>query len=104
EVRLDMAASAAGLGLWAWEASRRRIWMTHPAQAMFGLKADGSIEVAAIRERIHPDDVERVERVWREGAASCDEVEVQFRVMPSADSTRWIAARGRAEIETPGGV
>lgn len=104
EARLDMAASAAGLGLWAWDSRRRRFWMTSPALGMFGFKTNGWVEVENVRSRIHPDDVERVEMVWREGAASCDEVEVQFRVMPPDGPTHWIAARGRAEIETPGGV
>jgi two-component system, LuxR family, sensor kinase FixL len=104
EARLDMAASAAGLGLWAWDSRRRRFWMTSPALGMFGFKTNGWVEVENVRSRIHPDDVERVEKVWREGAASCDEVEVQFRVMPPDGSTRWIAARGRAEIDSPSGV
>src|SRR5688572_4163848 len=104
EARLDMAASAAGLGLWAWDSRRRRFWMTSPALGMFGFKTNGWVEVEDVRSRIHPDDVGRVEKVWREGAASCDEVEVQFRVMPPDGSTHWIAARGRAEIDWPSGV
>ncbi len=102
EARLDLAASAAGLGLWAWEPRQRQLWATSPARYLFGLKAEGRVDVATILARIHPDDFERVDRLWREGAASGDEVEVQFRVTSAEGAVRWIAAHGRAELDARG--
>jgi signal transduction histidine kinase len=104
ESRLHLAASAAGLGLWTWDAHLNRIWATATAYRMFGLPEGGFADVASVVSRIHVQDLERVDRVWREGAESGDEVEVQFRVTQPGGATRWIAARGRAEGDDRGNL
>jgi signal transduction histidine kinase len=102
ESRLHLAASAAGLGLWTWDARLNRIWATAPAYRMLGLPEDRPADVASVVSRIHVQDLERVDRVWRQGAQSGDEVDVQFRVTHPSGTTRWIAARGRAEVDARG--
>jgi two-component system, LuxR family, sensor kinase FixL len=99
ESRLHLAASAAGLGLWTWDAHLNRIWATGPAHAMFGLAEDAPIDLAAVMSRIDVRDLERVERVWRDGAESREEVDVQFRVVQPDGSRRTISVRGRAEVD-----
>ena len=37
EQRLELAANAAGAGLWAWDSSSGRIWATQRARAILGL-------------------------------------------------------------------
>ena len=104
EARLDLAASAAGLGLWAWDPHRKQLWATAPSRWMFGIKGEGQVDIATILSRIHHDDFARVQRLWLEGAVSGNEVDVQFRVTTVAGAVHWIMARGRAELDERGGL
>lgn len=102
EARLDLAASAAGLGLWAWDPHRKQLWATGPARYMFGIRGEGQVDIATILARIHHDDFANVQRMWLEGARSGNEVDVQFRVTTAEGAVHWITARGRAELDERG--
>jgi PAS domain S-box-containing protein len=102
EARLELAASAAGLGLWLWNPQRNRLWVTSPARAMLGLRETDPLDIAWVRSIIDPADLTRVEKVWRQSASGALEAEVQFRVRLPDGSTRLLAARGRAETDEQG--
>ena len=104
EARLELAASAAGLGLWTWEARHQRLWATAPAQAMFGLEPRDQLEIGSLRATVDVDDLTRVGDAWRAAAASSAEAEVQFRVRLPDDSLRWLAVRGRSDGDERGQV
>lgn len=103
EQALELAASAAGLGLWSWDSERTKIWATERARRMFGL-SDGSstIELAQILPLVSPDDRERIGEALQVAAASSTEQEIQFQVHPEPDVTRWLLARGRWELDASG--
>jgi signal transduction histidine kinase len=102
QARLDLAASAAGLGLWSWNGISRHVLVTDKVLAMVGQCAGAAFDVARIRAMIHPDDAERVLRRWRDAAAFGSEAEIQFRIRLPEGSVRWLLARGRAEIDSHG--
>ena len=100
--RLDLAASAAGLGLWSWDAASRRLWLTNPAREMFGLPEGDEFEIDRVFPLMDAGDADAIRRAWREAAANASEVETHFRVRLPDGSTRILLARGRAESNTSG--
>jgi len=106
EARLDVAASAAGLGLWTWDARGNQLWATLRAREMFGLETADSdrVDVERLRGIFHPDDIGRIRAVWQQAAAAGTEEEVQFRITLPGEVTRWITARGRSEADMYGNL
>jgi two-component system sensor kinase FixL len=97
ERHLELAAHAARLGLWTWDAGARRAWATDTARAIFGLARGETIDVGRLISLIHLDDVPRVREAVRGALSMEGEYSVQFRVCPPSGSTRWIAARGSSQ-------
>jgi two-component system, LuxR family, sensor kinase FixL len=104
ESRLDLAASAAGLALWSWDASSNRMWVSARARDMFGMSGDETIEIQRVLSMIEADDAEQVMRSWREAIASGAEVETHFRFRLKEDDVRWVLARGRSEKDAAGNL
>jgi PAS domain S-box-containing protein len=105
EARLDVAASAAGLGLWTWNAREGRLWATQRARSMLGLElSDDYVTLDSVRRVVHVDDIERIRGVWQHAAAAGTEEEVQFRVLLPDGLTRWFTARGRSEADARGNL
>jgi two-component system, LuxR family, sensor kinase FixL len=102
ESSLDLAASAAGLGMWSWEAKSNRVWISSRMPALFGISAGEPFDAERALSMIEPGDADQVERVWRQAIASGGAAETQFRIRASDGSTRWLLARGRAETDAAG--
>lgn len=102
ESRLDLAASAAGLALWSWDAKSKRFWVSGRARAMFGVSENESFEVRHLVAMIDAEDSERVLREWREAIANGTEAETRFRVRVASGDTRWVLANGRSEVDAAG--
>lgn len=102
ESRLDLAASAAGLALWSWEAQSNRIWISARARTMFGIVGDETLEIQRVLSMIETDDAEQVMRSWREAITSGAEVETHFRFRLADGGVRWVLARGRSEKDAVG--
>ena len=58
--RLDMAAQAARLGLWAWDIERDEIWATDKGRQLFGFGASERIDFNRLLNSLHPEDREPV--------------------------------------------
>ena len=97
ERSLELAASAAGVGLWSWNAVTNRLWATERARAILGLDAAGPVEIPRLASMIPGEDLKSIRELAKLPAASGDELEVQFRVCGTGNSVRWIQARGRWE-------
>jgi signal transduction histidine kinase len=97
ERALELAASAAGLGLWSWDAAKNDIWATDRARAMLGLDAAAPVRILELAALVPGEDVDRIREVLIQATASGMEQEVQFRVCVPGQPARWILARGRWE-------
>ena len=97
ERALDHAASAAGLGLWSWNAEKNQLWATERARSMFGLNAAGPVDIPRLESVIFNEDLQSIRELLTSPAASGKELELQFRVCAAGASVRWIHARGRWE-------
>ena len=102
ERRLDMAASAAGAGLWAWDAATGRVWATARARTAMGLPLDTDIEVANVLQNAHVDDVTEVKAALLQALKRGGEHALQFRIASPNGSTRWIVMSGTVDLRENG--
>lgn len=102
--RMNLAADAANLGLWVWEARSDDVWATPRCCAMLGLPARDRFSLADFTERLHIDDREAVTRGIRATLEKGLPYEVQYRVRLPAGGERWIEATGQLDHCGPGGA
>ena len=98
EQRLDLAASAAGAGLWAWDAASGRVWATERARTAMGLAADGDIEPTDILKSVHSNDLPDLKATFEQALALGGEHGVQFRIALPGHRMRWVGMRGTVEL------
>ncbi len=103
EQSLELAASAAGLGLWSWDPQQKQLWTTQRTRAMFNLKDEPShLELKRLEPLIVAEDRERIQQCLNVASEHAGEQELQFRVLPAPDAMRWILATGRWETDESG--
>jgi PAS domain S-box-containing protein len=92
---LRIAEQSTGLGLWRWNADRRRFWLSSRGAQIFGLGAAGELDLAQLLARIDSGDLPRLQQ-WASQRPHQDDGEFngQIRVRSEA-GTRWIAVHGR---------
>jgi signal transduction histidine kinase/DNA-binding NarL/FixJ family response regulator len=102
--RLQLAVDAAGLALWDWQLPATQVFLTARWGELLGdIASDGYWEVADLRTRLHPDDLEPLRsQVMSLLEGRSQRAVVQHRVR-SADGWRWVETHGMvAEHDTKG--
>jgi C4-dicarboxylate-specific signal transduction histidine kinase len=95
EQRMSLAARAAGLTTWIWDAARDAV-RSHPLRPQpAGAFAEAATGFDRVLETVHPADRESLDRAVRGAAANREELDVEYRVLQPDGGVRWIAARGR---------
>jgi len=93
--RLQLAVDAAGLALWDWQLPATQVFLTARWGELLGdIAADGYWEVADLRSRLHPEDLEPLRAQWMallEGRAQ--RASVQHRVR-TASGWLWVETHG----------
>jgi PAS domain S-box-containing protein len=102
EERVRLAASAGKLGLWFWDVPRDEVWVGQGRRALFGWTESELVDFKRFIETVHPEDRERV-RVGVSWAlqGGGDHV-VEYRIVLSDGSTRWLVTRARVELDGSG--
>src|SRR5688500_1037306 len=101
--RLRLALDAARLGDWSRDAATDLVTLSPRAAEIFGVAADAVITWAELRERLHPDDRERVTRSVETAFANRSDYAVEYRIMTN-EGERWVAAHGHATYAENGAV
>src|SRR6266403_5260850 len=100
--RLNLAADSADLGLWEWDLSKDEIWVTPTRRAQLGFPVSGKITFEDLISRWHPDDRDKVRQTLRDAIENGKDYEAEFRKVLADGSVRWVAARGRVQIDEHG--
>src|SRR5256884_2819690 len=58
--RMELAASAAKLGMWTWDIARNEIWLAAKGRALFGFAPSAKLDLDRFRSAVHPEDRELV--------------------------------------------
>jgi PAS domain S-box-containing protein len=93
EIRLDLAADAAGAGFWSLDLTTNLLWINRKVRDIFHLPDVDEIQLNHFLERIHPDDLgiirERMNNVLCRG----DLGSIEYRIVLPDGSIRWIQSR-----------
>jgi PAS domain S-box-containing protein len=101
-LRLELAAGAAGLGLWTWEVAHDRIWATERAQTLLGLSSDEAIDTERWLGNVHPDDAYQVRLAWEQALHGQEEYAAEYRICLTDGRVCWVAVRARSEYDRSG--
>jgi PAS domain S-box-containing protein len=96
EARLQAATDAADIGLWDWDlVSGHIIWLGHHDK-LFGF-APGEFDgtYASFEKRVHPEDLEELNRVVHRARIEGSEYAHEYRVIWPDGGIHWIAGHGR---------
>ena len=99
---MDLAASAADLGLWVWDIARDEIWTTDKGRELFGFAKAEPLDFARFAGRLHPDDRDPVRAAVAAAFENGGNYHSEYRVLSGAQPVRWIAAQGRVEFAGDG--
>jgi signal transduction histidine kinase len=100
--RLNLAADSADLGLWEWDLSKDEIWVTATRRAQLGFPVFGKITFEDLISRWHADDRDKVRQALRDAIENGKDYEAEFRGFLADGSVRWVAARGRVQVNKQG--
>jgi len=94
--RLDLALSAARMGVWEYEPAHDHGWWSPNLFDIFDIR-DTDVGLAPFLARVHPDDRERVARRIQMLAMGTDgdTFEDEFRIIGKDQVTRWARVQGR---------
>ena len=98
EERMELAASAAELGMWMWDIARNEIWITDKGRSLFGFAPSEKLDFDHFRSRLHPEDRESVLNAVENSLQTGAEYRSEYRVLLPDGRMRWIAGRGHVEF------
>jgi PAS domain S-box-containing protein len=100
EERLRFALEAASVGTWDWDLSSQTVRWSDTLERDHGLPPDtfdGTF--SSYQREIHPEDRERVLASARRAIAEGVPHDVEYRIVASDRTVRWVEDKGRVEYE-----
>ncbi len=100
--RIDLAANAAGLVVWTWDIPGDQVWLSDKDRALFGFSQWEKLNAERIRSVVHPEDRQLLRRLVKDSLTRDEEIEAEYRVVLADGKVRWVARRGRVELDADG--
>ena len=96
EEQLRLALDFSHIGSWDWHLSTDKVTWNENFDRLLGL-VPGEVEVSyqAWRDRIHPEDSERVEQALNHALATHTYYETEYRIIKPDGSVHYLVARGQ---------
>jgi PAS domain S-box-containing protein len=100
--RIEMATTAAQLGMWFWDITTSELVWTSQCKALFGLSSDSEISYEIFLNCLHPQDRESTHAAVTRTLERGIDYDLEYRTIWSDGSVHWIAAKGKAFYNTEG--
>jgi PAS domain S-box-containing protein len=100
--RLNLAADSAAVGLWEWDLNKDEIWVSPTRRAQLGLPPSGKITFEDLVSRWHVDDRDQIRNAVKDAIENGKDYEAEFRTVLADGNVRWVAARGRVQVNNHG--
>ncbi len=94
ESRLQLAADAAGTGLWSLDLETKIIWTNEKIREIFQFSPLEEITWQQFIEKVHPDDRPMITRVVHQAVHEGIKPTAEYRIVLHDGSIRWIFSRG----------
>ena len=103
EERLRLAQQTANIGIWDWTVRTGRFGWTPELEGLFGFEA-GAVkgDYQTFRKRVHPEDIEAVERALDGALATQTPFDVDFRICLPDGGIRTLNCKGGATFGPDG--
>ncbi|MCC0179575.1 PAS domain-containing protein [Waterburya agarophytonicola K14] len=95
EKRLKLATNASGIGMWFWDLLEDTLEWTDLGKAIFGIPVDDNFSYETFFNLLHPEDRDRTQEAIDRALAEQTEYSIEYRIILSDGSIRWILAKGR---------
>jgi PAS domain S-box-containing protein len=99
---LRLAVQGSQLGFWYWDEVRQELRWDTKTREMFGAPADGEIRLETFTDALHPDDRDRVTRIWRQALEKRLPYSIDLRAVRPDGSVRWLHGRGKGYYDAAG--
>ncbi len=100
---LEEAQRVAHVGYWVWDLQTNRVIWADETYRIFGLTPqEGQIDLAKVRESIHPDDREEVFRIAEESVRSGERADSEHRVIRPSGEIRVVHSLGDLKKDSSG--
>jgi PAS domain S-box-containing protein len=104
EARLRLALTAASAAYWEWDPQTNITTWSAEGYPLLGLVTDqAALSYEAWHQRVHPDDVARVEAAMAQAIDQRMELETEYRVVWPDGSLHWLQSRGQVVGSPEGG-
>jgi len=100
--QMTLAAEAANLGFWFRESAGDEFWASDQWRVLFGFTRSEQVRLDSFLERLHPDDREITRQTLDNAYHGDGRYDIEYRVLLPNGQIRWIASRGRAELNKRG--
>jgi PAS domain S-box-containing protein len=104
EERLRLAQTSAHLGIWDWDRRSGGMNLCSELSSIYGVEEGAIRSYQEWRQRVHPEDVSRVEKELDEALAARKPFDLEFRFLHASGEFRWLSARGGAVYDDAGDV
>ena len=102
EARLNLAVTSANAGLWVVNLDTGHVWVTEKTRELFGFAPDLDITFDFFLTAVHPVDRQLVHQTVQQAIASKDRVRVDYRIVLSDGSIRWMSSQGKVYYSPSG--
>ena len=102
EARLNLATDAAGAGLWSMAVDSGAVWVSKKTRDLFHFAPTEELKYESFLEAIHPEDRDQVHKAVQDAIRTGDKLLCDFRITLPDGNIRWIAARGKRQIDASG--
>lgn len=102
EERLNLASTAAGIGLWILDLKTDQYWASAQTLKLFGLPPDYRLDLNTFVNMVHPEDRERIRQAIHAASRSNDYARVTYRIVLADGAIRWLTSMGQRQIGPAG--
>lgn len=102
--RLSLALSAAKMGDWSWNAKTDMVTFSERGAQIFDIPSGPYLTWTQIQSYLHPEDQELARLAVENSIREHSDYDIEYRLMLSDGTYRWVAAKGRAQYNASGNV
>ncbi len=95
EERLNLASTAAEVGLWMINMETGEVWATETCWSLFHLSGEQYRSIEDFLEVVYPEDRGRVRQLISKGSQLSNLESIEYRILRPDGSLRWIVSRGQ---------